>query len=1098
MQNKNIPLQSDLQNYSILELASEYVSKDTDKNSYNELNLILLKIKNDSSEFKNLIKSLENFLISSNDILRKNSVKIISLVIERVGNLNLEDDDLKRILEFGFSKMKDVVSAPFAVRIIYYSLINQYEKNQNLKNTYKNDLIQNLLLNFKTEKFHVPSYFQETRFFSLKIFNYLIEKFHQEEFFKNNLIEYINIVLDALEGEKDPRNILIMFNLVKNVNKLIPLEMRQIYAKNFFEILDIYYPIEFTPPKNSPDKITSEMLIDALNESFASNEFFLEFLIEVFQDKISSTQIDLKIQVLKTIKKINEGFCLETTKNQFITIINLVLHQILNNEDEYLHVEGLITLKEMIKKFSKEMLEKYKILSENGNFEEFSTFEEFIKSSNSVKDESEKHILINLNKIFEKSEDLLFSSENIKNSYDAKDLIVILIEFGDIFYLNFKERSMKICVKLINTFLNTKNNQNKLMFLKNANSILFFTLKTCPKKEKEITIYTDLNIYFYQTNLHKLNLYVESNLTQIKNIIQNLIYKYESNISEEIETIVDITTCFIVKIDSNKIILFTYEEVSDLFSKIFNFWKGCENSIENHLGICLNEIIQKYEKLNNLEFVIKYIEGRIKESNQNQEYYPSDLGRYLNLLQHYFANKNLSKAIIEYSLNGFCNIYKMITKGANKICDNLLGILSKFSELLMNIFNKNFEIINQEAETFYNFLENILSVNLSCVNNSLDSLIISICNISKIIIQKIKMEYCDKIIEFLINQEIKNGLGNKLESTSSVNPVNPVNNSILNLKIQKYILRNKILNLLSIREKNSEIEDLTFSFADKEHKLIENMCQNYIFNLQNIDVILDDSNLQQYQEQMLLLKIFQKTSVNLGLLLFYIKKIDSDNLSVGHLATLSDKILLLNKNYLNNLEKFTHQSNTRSNPINISKIKFSQNFIFISEILNYSILSNDSNFIINTLLETLSNLNNEEYFQIVESSKLFKFDKVLFEKQGQDKSSIFEILSILKDYHQKFIKENLLIPKYISTTLLLNVYSRFSEDELDENSDIILNLSIKALEWNNGINLKTSAGLLKKMIKHIDRDFVRRRGYDLRAVIESVIKVRNIPVLINI
>ena len=193
MQNKNIPHQSDLQNYSILELASEYVSKDIDKNSVNELNLILLKIKNNSSEFKNLIKSLENFLISSNDILRKNSVKIISLVIERVGNLKLEDDDLKRILEFGFSKMKDVVSALFAVRIIYYSLINQYEKNQNLKinSTYKNELIQNLLINFKTEKFHVPSYFQETRFFSLKIFNYLIEKFYQEDFFKNNLIDYI-------------------------------------------------------------------------------------------------------------------------------------------------------------------------------------------------------------------------------------------------------------------------------------------------------------------------------------------------------------------------------------------------------------------------------------------------------------------------------------------------------------------------------------------------------------------------------------------------------------------------------------------------------------------------------------------------------------------------------------------------------------------------------------------------------------------------------------------------------------------------------------------------------------------------------------------
>ena len=75
-----------------------------------------------------------------------------------------------------------------------------------------------------------------------------------------------------------------------------------------------------------------------------------------------------------------------------------------------------------------------------------------------------------------------------------------------------------------------------------------------------------------------------------------------------------------------------------------------------------------------------------------QAYYRNDIVRNLNLLQHYFSNKNLTKAIIEYTLNGFYNIYKMITNVGNKNYDNLEGILSKFSELLLNIFNKNIEI----------------------------------------------------------------------------------------------------------------------------------------------------------------------------------------------------------------------------------------------------------------------------------------------------------------------------------------------------------------------------------------------------------------------
>ena len=81
-----------------------------------------------------------------------------------------------------------------------------------------------------------------------------------------------------------------------------------------------------------------------------------------------------------------------------------------------------------------------------------------------------------------------------------------------------------------------------------------------------------------------------------------------------------------------------------------------------------------------------------KFQNFLQANYRNDLGRNLNLLQHYFSNKILTKAIIEYTLNGFCNIYKMITNVGNKNYDNLEGILSKFSELLLNIFNKNFEI----------------------------------------------------------------------------------------------------------------------------------------------------------------------------------------------------------------------------------------------------------------------------------------------------------------------------------------------------------------------------------------------------------------------
>ena len=66
-----------------------------------------------------MMKSLGPFLTNTNDILRKNSVKLIALTIERVQTLCLSGKEVNSLFDFSFGKMKDVVCAPFAVKIIY-------------------------------------------------------------------------------------------------------------------------------------------------------------------------------------------------------------------------------------------------------------------------------------------------------------------------------------------------------------------------------------------------------------------------------------------------------------------------------------------------------------------------------------------------------------------------------------------------------------------------------------------------------------------------------------------------------------------------------------------------------------------------------------------------------------------------------------------------------------------------------------------------------------------------------------------------------------------------------------------------------------------
>ena len=275
-----------------------------------------------------------------------------------------------------------------------------------------------------------------------------------------------------------------------------------LYVRSLFEILELYYPIEFTPPKNSPEAITSETLINALNTGFSSSDTLAENVIEMLRgifsfslEKISSTAIDSKIEVFKTYRAINKGYSQECFNMNFVNVVDNVLNELFNNSDEFLHIEGLITFKEIIERFSKS-LENKGSLSDN-----------------------ETHILKNIEKIFEKCEDLLYSEENIKSCYDAKDVLVIICDNRS----EYKERGIKISLKLISNYIN----DSKIYFLKNSSTILYFCLNKI-ENNKDLIKFLDLNI------------------NQIKTLVNSVLNKHH-NLTDALISAIEIATVFLTK-----------------------------------------------------------------------------------------------------------------------------------------------------------------------------------------------------------------------------------------------------------------------------------------------------------------------------------------------------------------------------------------------------------------------------------------------------------------------------------------------------------------------------------------------------------------------
>ena len=134
-----------------------------------------------------------------------------------------------------------------------------------------------------------------------------------------DLGEYtISGIVRCIDGEKDPRNLLITFKLAifilvggappgSQQRATFSAPFVGAYFEEIFELTSCYYPITFTPPKNDPIGITSADLQVALRQVFAAHGGLSEYVIPMLLEKLESSAIDCKLDVLETIRYLVEN-----------------------------------------------------------------------------------------------------------------------------------------------------------------------------------------------------------------------------------------------------------------------------------------------------------------------------------------------------------------------------------------------------------------------------------------------------------------------------------------------------------------------------------------------------------------------------------------------------------------------------------------------------------------------------------------------------------------------------------------------------------------------------------------------------------------------
>lgn len=100
-----------------------------------------------------------------------------------------------------------------------------------------------------------------------------------------------------MDGEKDPRNLLVAFELVRTIIDRFDISG---HIEDLFEIVFCYFPISFAS-SNNDDPITTEDLKQSLRHCLASTPYFAYYATPLLIEKLMRTTGSAKKDVMETI-----------------------------------------------------------------------------------------------------------------------------------------------------------------------------------------------------------------------------------------------------------------------------------------------------------------------------------------------------------------------------------------------------------------------------------------------------------------------------------------------------------------------------------------------------------------------------------------------------------------------------------------------------------------------------------------------------------------------------------------------------------------------------------------------------------------------------
>ncbi|CAK1355868.1 unnamed protein product [Cercospora beticola] len=284
----------------------------------------------------NLITSLEEYINNKDDgALRAKSVAYIADVLEKVPPKVFSLQERRLLTDFVLGRIAsdlEGIGASARVLLALESLGKwDVDTAQKVMRTFMDHTHPLRQFKLQTERYPI------IRLIDRLLANYRsgMKQLHEDD------PEFMPGFISYFEGEKDPRNLMIVFSLLQ-----VPMAEWDIhaYAHDMFDAVFNYFPITFKPPPDDPYGITAQDLKDRLRDCIAANSDFSPYAFPALLDKLDSTSMNTKRDVLHTLQACSVTYSANTVNLYSVTLWDALKFEIINVQEEDLAEEALKVL----------------------------------------------------------------------------------------------------------------------------------------------------------------------------------------------------------------------------------------------------------------------------------------------------------------------------------------------------------------------------------------------------------------------------------------------------------------------------------------------------------------------------------------------------------------------------------------------------------------------------------------------------------------------------------------------------------------------------------------------------------------------------------